>query len=135
MTKERLTYLRQESKAERLDLVEISEIENAFSKIPDAKLRDLRENATVTDMLDEIEANTNWTRVFEQVPGYRVARSSYPGNNNWLLWLADATTGREELKGEFRTKREANHAIPMHETTGQDRESYSDTQDRESYQT
>jgi hypothetical protein len=56
MTKERLNYLRQESKAERLDLVEISEIENAFGKLPDTKLRDLRENASVADMLDEIEA-------------------------------------------------------------------------------
>ncbi len=59
MTTERLNYLRQESNAERLDLVEIAEIEEAFSKIPNAQLRDRRENATVTDMLDEIETRSN----------------------------------------------------------------------------
>lgn len=57
MTADRLRYLRQESNAERLDFVEIAEIEAAFDKLPDEKLRDLRENAMVTDMLDEIEAN------------------------------------------------------------------------------
>jgi hypothetical protein len=57
MTTARLEYLRQEAEAERLDLVEIAEIEEAFSKIPDNQLRDLRENATATDMLDEIESN------------------------------------------------------------------------------
>jgi hypothetical protein len=56
MTKERLQYLRQELEAERIDLVELAEIDEEFSKIPDSELRDLRENAMASDMLDEIEA-------------------------------------------------------------------------------
>ncbi len=57
MLKKRLQYLRKEAKSERLDLLEIAEIETAFSQLPDKQLRDHRENATVMDMLDEIEAN------------------------------------------------------------------------------
>lgn len=56
MTKERYQYLCEEAKAERLDLVEIAEIEAEFAKIPDENLRDLRENAMVNDMLDELES-------------------------------------------------------------------------------
>lgn len=46
-----------EDKDGTLDLMDISEIEEAFNKIPDEQLRDLRENAMVDDMLDELESN------------------------------------------------------------------------------
>jgi hypothetical protein len=52
----RIKQLRKELKAERLDLVEIAEIERAFNRIPQKNLRDLKENATAGDMLDELEA-------------------------------------------------------------------------------
>ena len=55
MDKARIKELRIELDAERIDLAELAEIESAFSKIPDSKLRDLRENAMAADMLDEIE--------------------------------------------------------------------------------
>jgi hypothetical protein len=57
MTKKRLKYLQQEASAERLNLVELTEIQEAFDLIPDNQLRDLRENATATDMLEEIESH------------------------------------------------------------------------------
>lgn len=51
----KMKYLREELEAERIDLEELSEIEAAFAQIPDSELRDLRENATAKDMLDELE--------------------------------------------------------------------------------
>lgn len=56
--RDRLEYLRAELDAERIDLSELSEIEQAFSELPDESLRDLRENATASDMLDELEEHT-----------------------------------------------------------------------------
>lgn len=56
LTAERIAYLRGELEAERIDLTELAEIEAAFAQVPDSSLRDLRENATASDMLDEIEA-------------------------------------------------------------------------------
>ena len=53
---DRLVYLRGESDAERLSYGEIAEIHEAFEEIPDAELPDLRENATASDMLTELEA-------------------------------------------------------------------------------
>jgi hypothetical protein len=58
VTKARIRELRAELDAERIDLVELAEIEEAFAKIPDSQLRDLRENAMAGDMLDELEAHT-----------------------------------------------------------------------------
>jgi hypothetical protein len=57
MTKQRLKYLRQANEAENLSLGELIEIQAAFEQIPDDKLRDLRENAMASDMLEEIESN------------------------------------------------------------------------------
>lgn len=56
MNAERIKYLRGEVDAERISLDELLEIEAEFDKIPDEQLRDLRENATASDMLDELEA-------------------------------------------------------------------------------
>ena len=56
MNRQRIKYLRTELKAERIDLSELAEIEEAFNEIPDDELRDLRENAMAGDMLDELEA-------------------------------------------------------------------------------
>lgn len=39
MNIERIKYLRRELEAERIDLVELSEIEAAFAEIPDDRLR------------------------------------------------------------------------------------------------
>jgi hypothetical protein len=55
MTKARIKELRAELEAERIDLVELAEIEAAFAEIPDSELHDLRENAMASDMLDELE--------------------------------------------------------------------------------
>lgn len=52
---ERIRELRKELKAERISYGELSEIENEFARIPYNKLRDLRINATASDMLDELE--------------------------------------------------------------------------------
>lgn len=49
--------LREESVAESLSYSELIDIQAAFDTIPDDQLRDLRENATADDMLDEIAAN------------------------------------------------------------------------------
>ena len=62
MTIERLKYLREQSDMECLDLVEIAEIEGDFAEIPDNQLRDRRENATVSDMLDELETSSDKNR-------------------------------------------------------------------------
>lgn len=51
----RLKYLREELDNECIDLMELSELEEAFKTIPDNELRDLRENATASDMIDELE--------------------------------------------------------------------------------
>lgn len=51
----RIKYLRDALDHENIDLEELSEIETAFAEIPDEELRDLRENATASDMLDELE--------------------------------------------------------------------------------
>lgn len=55
MNKQRIAYLRSKLEAERIDLLELSEIEEAFALIPDSELRDERENAMASDMLDELE--------------------------------------------------------------------------------
>jgi len=52
----RLAYLRGELEAEQISMGELAEIESAFENVPDALLRDRRENATASDMLDELEA-------------------------------------------------------------------------------
>lgn len=54
MTAAAYNSLRQASNAESLSYGELALIEEAFAAIPDEKLRDRRENATATDMLDEI---------------------------------------------------------------------------------
>jgi hypothetical protein len=55
MDAHRLAYLRAESDAQRLDLSEVLEIEEAFALIDPATLSDLPENAMWPDMLDELE--------------------------------------------------------------------------------
>jgi hypothetical protein len=54
MNKARIAELRTELDEERISYDSIAEIEAAFAEIPDSALRDLRENATTSDMLDEI---------------------------------------------------------------------------------
>ncbi len=51
----RIKYLRQELEDGTIDLTELSEIEEAFKDFPDEQLRDERENAMASDMLDELE--------------------------------------------------------------------------------
>lgn len=55
----RIKYLRRELEEECIDLVELAEIEEEFNKIPDEELRDLRENALASDMLDELESRVD----------------------------------------------------------------------------
>lgn len=51
----RIKELMVEADNERLDLMEITEIEDAYALIPDEKLRDFRDNATIIDMLIDLE--------------------------------------------------------------------------------
>lgn len=53
---QRLKVLMNEADNERLGYGDIMEIEAAYALIPDNDLRDLRDNATVIDMLLELEA-------------------------------------------------------------------------------
>lgn len=55
MTPERIQYLRGELEAERIDMAELAEIEEAFADLDPETLRDLPENAMASDMLDELE--------------------------------------------------------------------------------
>lgn len=59
MNQARINELRAELEAERIDLVELEEIECAFAEIPDSELSDLRENAMASDMLDVLQAHLN----------------------------------------------------------------------------
>lgn len=60
MKLERVQELRAELEAERIDMAELSEIESAFAELDPEKLRDLPENATAGDMLDELEVAATW---------------------------------------------------------------------------
>lgn len=51
----RIKYLRECLEAENIDLLELSEIEEAFKELDPSTLRDLPENAMAGDMLDELE--------------------------------------------------------------------------------
>jgi hypothetical protein len=57
MDREALDYLRGELEAERISMGELALIESVFDTIPDEVLRDRRENAMASDMLDEIAAH------------------------------------------------------------------------------
>lgn len=55
MDKTTIKKLRKKIDNENISYGEIADIESAFAEIPDEQLRDLRENAMVGDMLDELE--------------------------------------------------------------------------------
>lgn len=55
MNLSRIKYLRECLEEENIDLVELSEIEEAFKELDPSTLRDLPENAMAGDMLDELE--------------------------------------------------------------------------------
>lgn len=57
MSRSRIAYLRGELEAERIDLVELNEIEAAFAALDPATLSDRPENAAASDMLDELEVS------------------------------------------------------------------------------
>lgn len=59
MNKQRIQELRKELDNESLSYDDIVDIESAFAEIPDEQLRDLRENAMVGDMLDELEVQNS----------------------------------------------------------------------------
>lgn len=54
-TKARIDYLRTELENESISLSELLEIQEAFELLNPATLRDLPENASAGDMLDEVE--------------------------------------------------------------------------------
>lgn len=125
----RIKYLRAELDNECIDLVELSEIEEAFNLIPDDELRDLRENAVASDMLDELEDRLSPTEhtIYEYVsenygeseandPSWAIGSlakqldsSSYRTINNnslrkfdeWLLYNSDVTQEDRETIIEF----------------------------------
>lgn len=55
MNLSRIHELRTELEAERIDMSELSEIETAFAELDPSTLSDLPENATASDMLNELE--------------------------------------------------------------------------------
>lgn len=55
MDKTTIKKLRKKLDNESLSYDDIVDIESAFAEIPDEQLRDLRENAMASDMLDELE--------------------------------------------------------------------------------
>ncbi len=55
MDKTTIKKLRKKLDNESLSYDDIVDIESAFAEIPDEQLRDLRENAIASDMLDELE--------------------------------------------------------------------------------
>lgn len=57
MDKTTIKKLRKKLDNANISYGEIADIKSAFAEIPDEKLRDLRENAMASDMLDEIEDN------------------------------------------------------------------------------
>jgi hypothetical protein len=72
MNKQRIKELRTELEEERISQDSLLEIEGAFAEIPDSQLRDHRENAMASDMLDELEA---YTTAAKHTPGpweYRI---------------------------------------------------------------
>lgn len=58
----RIKELMTEADNERLSYGEIAEIENAYNEIPDDQLPDLRENASIIDMLIELETQAEATK-------------------------------------------------------------------------
>ena len=65
----RIKYLQEANEQEALDTEEIIEIQAEFDLIPQESLRDLRENALVGDMLEELEARVSPTEraIYEYV--------------------------------------------------------------------
>lgn len=59
MNLSRIKHLRGVLEKENISLMELSEIEEAFTLMPDDELNDLRENATAGDMLDELESRVS----------------------------------------------------------------------------
>lgn len=57
MDKDTYERLRESADDESLSYGDLFEIQAAFDAVPDDELRDLRENATADDMLDEIAAH------------------------------------------------------------------------------
>ncbi len=55
----RIRTLREALEAEAISYSELSEIEEAFAKVPDEELGDFRENATAKDMLDALEGRVS----------------------------------------------------------------------------
>lgn len=70
MNKTTIKKLHKKLDNENISYGEIADIESAFAEIPDERLRDLRENATPSDMLDEIEDNETEIRDKEYRVGF-----------------------------------------------------------------
>ena len=89
MNYERLQELKIESEEERLSYGEIAEIEAAFAEVPDHQLRDLRENASASDMLEEIEDWLKFSAVLAKNNIAEELASSEPNINYILSELED----------------------------------------------
>lgn len=97
MNLERVNELKIEAEAERLSYGEIAEIEAAFADVPDHALRDLRENATATDMLEEIGDWLHFSAVLAKNNIAAEIASSEPNVNYILSELKDI----EKFTGEL----------------------------------
>lgn len=97
----RIKYLREELEAECIDLEELSEIETAFEKVPDENLRDLRENAMASDMLDELEefvTPLEWAIYDHIVENFGESEANNPS------WDIGDLANKLESKFEFKEK-------------------------------
>ncbi len=96
MDKARIKELRVELEAERIDMMELLEIEAEFAKISDNRLCDRRENAMASDMLDEIERNLTEggrTHRVSLVNDNDAVIVTLPDGRTVLVWLNDIEAG------------------------------------------
>lgn len=89
MNLERVRELKIESEEERLSYGEIAEIESAFAEVPDHALRDLRENASADDMLEEIEEWLHFSAVLAKNNIAEELKSSEPNVRYIISELKD----------------------------------------------
>lgn len=89
MNLDRVKQLMIECDEERLSYGEIAEIETAFAEVPDHALRDLRENASAGDMLEEIEDWLHFSAVLAKNNIAEELASSEPNINYILSELED----------------------------------------------
>lgn len=109
MNLQRLHELRVELEEERLSYGEIAEIETAFTEVPDHALRDLRDNAMASDMLDEIEEWLHFSAILAKNYIAEELASDEPNKNFILSQLEDiekyiGTSNQPSVRDSYESK-------------------------------